>query len=349
METLPALVGDPFKTVPEDFRMHLVNGSGGARMALICAGSTGAFNVGGKKEKFDSMAATSGSGLPTGMFAANVPQAEIVGRTIECDFKTLLPKVGSVKELLRDVGRREIHREASLQDGLFDTAPLGEAAVRNIGPVLPEPFWVPACAEGYIILFTWKGVFELTPDGRVNIVQSEPAPTDIAIRATATMPFLMKPLIWKKRCLMDGALSVYGGCPTGIAKHHFGAKDENIIAVRPEPPKGRVDRVLSLVGLHRDELVKGFGKHLIGNHETDKLLDHEGGLVIEPSCDELGTFDFHPTKDQKRRVILNGFTATRDKRAQAGHYTKAEIDELVRAGKDWDSFCSYIGLPQTTG
>ncbi len=88
------------------------------------------------------------------MFAANVPQAEIVGRTIECDIRHLLPKVGNVKRLLRDLGRRELRRESSLQDGLYDTAPLGQAAVRNIGAFLPEPFWVPACAEGDVILYT---------------------------------------------------------------------------------------------------------------------------------------------------------------------------------------------------
>ena len=315
-------------------------------MALICAGSSSAFNVSGVKEKFASIGANSGSGLVTGMFAAGVPQAEIVGRTMDCDIKALLPKVGSIKRLMRDLGRRELHRAESVQDGYYDTVPLGEAALRNIGPVLPEPFWVPACAEGYIILFTWKGTFELAPDGRVNIISSEPAPSDIAIRATATMPVLMIPTFWKDRCLMDGALSVYGSCPTGIAKLFFGAKDEAIIACRPAPSDMRVDRVLSLVGLKRDAIIKRFGQHLIGNHE--KLLEHSGGLMIEPSCDELTTFDFNPTAEQKQRLILNGFNETAKKRAEAGHYTQAQIHEVGRAGKDWDSFCSFIGMPKST-
>ncbi len=109
---------------------------------------------------------------------------------------------------------------------------------------------------------------------------------------------------------MDGALSVYGGCPTGIARHFFGAKDDSIISCRPAPTNKRVDRVLSLVGLQRDALLKSFGRHLIGNHETNKLLEHKGGLLIQPPCDELTTFDFDPSKEQKRRLILNGFNET---------------------------------------
>jgi len=154
------------------------------------------------------------------------------------------------------------------------------------------------------------------------VISKKPAPVGLAIRATSAIPGVIDAVPYRGCYLFDGALSIDGRTPIGLAKRHHGAVAERTVAVdvgeNPESQTwlGRVFFAL-------------FWRFICGNHcpaEGEYPIRSEGTVLVKPQP-PIRALQFKLRADEKCAALMSGFSAGVLALEKAGVLTDARLAE----------------------
>ncbi|MBS2010296.1 MAG: patatin-like phospholipase family protein [Cyanobacteria bacterium SZAS TMP-1] len=167
--------------------------------------------------------------------------------------------------------------------GLYNTHKLG-AFIDERVKAWPENYWTMAYSprDEAQVIFSNKGVQMRYRDGRVEEVDSVPAPIGLAIRATCAVPGFFDSIQFVSSSgrtieLFDGFLSWDGYCPAPFVEEFFGVERRAIVAC-----------------------------DVIRYKTPNRLLD-KGYLAVLTPNPPFPAHTFHPTRDQKQAGLTEAF------------------------------------------
>jgi predicted acylesterase/phospholipase RssA len=305
--------------------LHLVCGSGGTRAFLTGAGAILACDTAGVT-KWNSIGGVSGGSIISALYAGGMPAPQLVEEVISYDFSTLFRQTNTLYKLIRsNLPRRPKTLEHhAIREGIMSSAGLGAVIDKHV-PDWPENFWTMAVTGKYHILFTAHGVFQIHK-GRSVRISDKPAPLGVAIRASCAVPGILESIEFLGRHLFDGALSDYGDCPTGIARQHFLAPADKIVACDVSGVMTRQRRALFALG------------RLISGRISQKMHrgSRAGEIFIAPKVEHLGgSLEFTLTREQKEAAVLSGFSAAVDQLSKSGMLTGEKLTLCLQAAKSY--------------
>lgn len=305
--------------------LHLVCGSGGTRAFLTGAGAILACDTAGVK-KWDSIGGVSGGSIISALYAGGMSAPQLVEEVIGYDFATLFSKTGTLYGMIRShlPRRPKTLERRAIREGIMKSDGLGAIIDQHV-PDWPENFWTMAVSGKYQILFTAQGVFQVH-NGRTTRISDRPAPLGLAIRASCAVPGILESIEFLGRHLFDGALSDYGDCPIGIAKRHFMAPANKIVACDVSGGMTRQRRALFALG------------RLISGRISQKLnVDTRAGeIFIAPKVAHLGgSLEFTLTREQKEAAVLSGFSAAVDQLSSSGVLSGEKLTLCQEASKSY--------------
>jgi len=246
---------------------------------------------------------------------------------LEYDFERLLPKIHSSLSVMKSVVRSQWSGEP-LRDGMRDSAPMGYRIAKHV------PDWplcvktIATCGENEIV-FTAEGVYEYSPNQIRRVISDEAAPVELAVRATATVPFHMIPTEYKGRVLTDGALNRHSRCPTTLATMHDGTKVEDIIGLVPAKGDSQQNRWLMNVG-----------RFLAHNHQPE--LEQHAALIVKPVTVKVRTLDFSIPRAKKELAVLAGFHSMLQGLCDIDFLSRADADKLVAKTQTVDGLREWL-------
>lgn len=293
-------------TSPSD--LHLVLGSGGTRAFLTGAGTILACEVAGVKS-WKSIGGVSGGAIISALYAGGLNAAALLKEVIGYDFATLFRQTGSFYDMIRSrLPRRPKNMvRRAIRDGIMKSDGLGAIIDKHVSG-WPANFWTMAVSGKYQFLFTADGVFQIDGDQSMRI-SDVPAPLGLAIRASCAVPGIMEAIEFYGHHLFDGALSDWGDCPTGIARRHFQAPANKIVACDSSGGMTHQRRAWFVLG----RLISGrFSPRLHAESRADEIF-------IVPRVEHLAdALQFSLSREQKEAAVLAGFSATVDRLARSG-------------------------------
>lgn len=305
---------------------HLVFGSGGTRAFLNGAGATFACNLAGISN-WQSIGGVSGGSIPALLVAAGVPPHEIVRHAVATDFTELLKQTDTFQNMVR---RRLFRRGPQrLRHGIVNSEGLGSHLERHV-QVWPEKFWTMAVAGRRQYVFTADGVF-VYRRGKCHRISDKPAPIGLAIRASCAVPGIIEAIEFMGHVLFDGALSRYGACPTEMAKHHFGAEIDDIIAVD----------LVRRAGTRRDRFIEMIARTLSGTlrqKPSSTPFVPEAGVVIRTQMETFNSLDFTISTERKQSAVLAGFRETCKQLWSSGQLSDIRMASLLSRSEQWEQF-----------
>lgn len=311
--------------VPE---FELAVSSGGSTSVLAGAGTVAACALAGIY-KFRRIYGVSGGAIFGSIAATGMSAREVLRLTIATDFsknvsledgvykgvKESLQKswcrTGKVGELNGPLDPELVEWHSS---GILGSQKIGEFVKKESEKAgitgWPEPFCTMATRkDGSQVVFNKDGVFLCEPGGSCQQLDDKPAPLDVAVRGSATIPGIIASIEYKGMRLYDGGLSRDGLCPVGLFIRHFDANPRKIIACRVgednlKPVSGRIHR---------------FARWVWQVH-TDFHWGPETAGVIEfrPEIEHVHTLKFNLSRDEKWLAILIAFEAAAAKLALEG-------------------------------
>lgn len=321
--------------------VHLIYGPGGPRAFLTGLGTTFALRLSGLTE-WSTIGGVSGGSMPALFTAAGLNPIEIVEKLMALDFRQLMRASESGADKMFEHAADEngiLPRSKGfiarlLQRNAMHSDMLGEA-IESVVKTWPENFWTLAMSETSHVLFTSVGVYEYDFDGTMRVLSSEPAPVGLAIRATCAIPGLLEPVQYKGRMLFDGSLSPFGSCPVGFVRKHFFAESDTIV---------KCMAVGSSSGT-RERWLVNLGRRLLCHQKADKeMMAHQADINIQPFTDELHTFRFKLTEEQKRGGLLAGFNAAVNELAR--HAVAFQDRFELKIPAPCRDFAELLGLAQ---
>lgn len=283
---------------------HLVFSCGGSRTII----ASGMVNLllefyGIRATNWISRGGVSGGAIVQAIASVLSP-AEVLEMVLHQDFGSMVPaRTSKTFQYVRAfLGKERCHGESLPAEGLFDSEPLGEFIDRLV-PSWPEGLWILAMDQDFVpIVFTRNGVFEWRSDRRplFEPVVAEPVSVGLAVRASCSVPMLFTPprlvIGGRERRLYDGAFSVFGLCPVGVAMKMWHARPKEILAV----DVGR-DPALSdgWVGMVR----KAYKRWYRVPFDPSWPVDAEGVFRLEPFL-SITSLKLHLPLAEKWRALL---------------------------------------------
>ncbi len=288
--------------------LHLVLGSGGTRAFLTGAGTILACEVAGVKN-WKSIGGVSGGAIISALYAGGLNAAALLKEVIGYDFATLFHQTSTFYDMFRSqLPRRPKNMvRRAIREGIMKSDGLGAIIDKHVSD-WPANFWTMAVSGRYQFLFTADGVFQIEGEQTVRI-SDVPAPLGLAIRASCAVPGIMEAIEFAGHHLFDGALSDWGDCPTGIARRHFMAPANKIVACDSSGGMTHQRRAWFLLG----RLITGrFSHKLNAESRADEIF-------IVPRVEHLAdALQFSLSRDQKEAAVLAGFSATVERLAKSG-------------------------------
>lgn len=293
--------------------LHYAVGSGG--VVAICAGiaGLGALSLAGVDE-LESLMGASGGAIPASLRAMGYSATELMHMGLEEDFGKHISIKGGVFESVTEI-RRSLSRltrlaqsssrtepleadESWSSSGIFGTSKLGKfiqckADAKGLANSWPKNFCtVATLKDGSLLVFRADGIFLIRwIAGRSSCKQlsKEPAPLQLAIRASCAIPGVMTAIDYMGMLLFDGALSRDGLCPVGFMIRHFGVKAEDIVACRVGEDAshyiyGRTQRTIRRIWMVHPDY--HWGSETTGATEFRPPIDHIHSLKFQLSRDE---------------------------------------------------------------
>lgn len=292
-----------------DGRRSLIVSSGGSRAILGGTGTILACHFAGIAG-WQTIGGVSGGSIPAIMLAAGATPAQLVERALTCDFGDLVkfdasPVQKLVAFLLKDFNETQLVQPSV---GIMDTEKLGAFIETHVSE-WPKNFWTMAVAGDSQIVFRADGVFEYDAAGREHILSTTPMPVGMAIRATCTVPGMIRSLQYQGRYLFDGALSKDGLCPVAVPIRHLGVEPATIVAacLGEEFSAGFLG---SLRGLWR----------ILWSVPQEPKWGPEARpvLAVHPKIRHIHALKFQLSLDEKWLAIALGFEAGLKSLAKAG-------------------------------
>ncbi|RTL43065.1 MAG: hypothetical protein EKK48_09185 [Candidatus Melainabacteria bacterium] len=317
-------------------QIHLVCSSGGSRAILGSAGAIAAIEQAGLKE-FVSIGGISGGSIPTAMFAAGLGGVETLRLAVDIDFSSMLTRHGSIGRILLAYIMQGRLAQTRPRKGVMSSEKLGVYLDEKV-PVWPDRYWTMAVQGDNKIFFTKDGVFELTPQGKRNVLSSKPAPLGLAVRASCAVPGIISAVPYKGRFLFDGALTREGRCPIALPIEHMSALPENIIGVDAGDDDSKwSQRLTRLWGLL-------CGGNCVPHIEEKVLTEDDVAVLIKPDLGFFRSLQFTLTRDQKWRAVMAGYVAAVQQLARAGVLDGEQLEMMmvvVSAFQRIESMCKF--------
>ena len=317
-------------------QIHLVCSSGGSRAILGSAGAIAAIDQAGLKD-FVSIGGISGGSIPTAMYAAGLGSTETLHLAVDIDFSSMLTRHGSILHILFAYFMQGRFAQTRPRKGVMSSEKLGVYLDEKV-PEWPDRYWTMAVQGDNKILFTQDGVFELTPDGKRNVLSNKPAPLGLAVRASCAVPGIISAVPYKGRFLFDGALTREGRCPIAIPIAHKSALPENIIAVDAGDDDSKMSqRVTRLWGIL-------CGGNCVPHLEERVLTEKDVAVLIKPDLGFFRSLQFTLTRDQKWRAVMAGYVATVKQLKKARLLEGEQLEKMqvvVSAFQRIESMCKF--------
>jgi predicted acylesterase/phospholipase RssA len=317
-------------------QIHLVCSSGGSRAILGSAGAIAALDQAGLKD-FVSIGGISGGSIPTAMFAAGLGSTETLRLAVDIDFSSMLTRHGSIARILLAYMMQGRLAQTRPRKGVMSSEKLGVYLDEKV-PVWPDRYWTMAVQGENKIYFTQDGVFELTPDGKRNVLSNKPAPLGLAVRASCAVPGIISAVPYKGRFLFDGALTREGRCPIALPIAHKGALPENIIAVDAGDDDSKMSqRITRLWGIL-------CGGNCVPHVEEKVLTEKDVAVLIKPDLGFFRSLQFTLTRDQKWRAVMAGYVATVKQLKKAKLLEGEQLEKMqvvVSAFQRIESMCKF--------
>lgn len=294
---------------------ELAVSSGGATAVLAAAGTILACDVAGIR-RFRRVYGVSGGAIFGAVVATGISSQQTLHMVMETNFSEHVTINDGIWKALRKSIRRlqnfpraypgNIFRQSHSEwnsTGLLGSAKLGRYVRHRMQDqglgVWPEPFCTMATTkDGSQVIFNKDGVYLNSIDGSFSQLADKPVPVELAVRASATIPFIIAAVEYKGLMLFDGALSRDGLCPVGLFIRHFDANPRKIIACRVgednlKPVSGRVHRLARwLWRVHPDY------------HWGPETA---GVIEFRPEIEHVHSLKFHLTRDEKWLAVLISF------------------------------------------
>jgi predicted acylesterase/phospholipase RssA len=303
------------------FAMNLVCGAGGSRAILGSSGAILACHFAGISD-WRTVGGASGGSIPTVLLAAGYSPKDIAHYCLDIDYSALLTRHGGILKVVSAYFFKDtFYRLARPKHGLFGSEKVGEF-IDALVPEWPDNFWTVAVSGSSQLLFTKDGVTEYRLDGSRCKISDKPAPVGLAIRATSAIPGVIDAVKFNNCYLFDGALSVDGRTPIGLAKRHYGAVPERVVAVDVgENPESQT--FLGRVFFNM------FWRFICGRHcpaEGEYPVRSEGTVLVKPNP-EIRALQFQLRADDKCSALMSGFSAGVIALEKAGVLTDSRLEE----------------------
>lgn len=315
---------------------HLICSSGGSRAILGGAGAILALEQAGFDD-WETIGGISGGSVPTALKAGGHSAKTTLRLAIDIDFSSKLTRHGSIQRVLLAYFMQGRAEKTRPRHGVLSSEKLG-AYIDTMVPEWPKGFWTMAVVGKNQILFTDKGVYEITPEGEVTVLSNKPAPMGLAVRATCAVPGVISAVPYKGRFLFDGALSADGGCPVIIPQNHFGAQPHNVVACDVGGDSSKAsERLLKLWGLL-------CGGDCVPEPLKKELIEEDVALLIKPRLTNFRSLQFSLTRDQKWQAVMAGYVATVEQLKKAGLIKGEQLKEMTNichAFKRIDLMCKF--------
>lgn len=301
--------------------------SGGATSVLAGTGTFLACHLAGIR-KFRRIGGVSGGAIFSSIASSGITCKNLLHLTLDTDFgKHVSVQDGVLKAIRKGYRRlrqgrfsrfagkafRKDHEEWTAT-GLLGSNGIGEFILRNARAHgitgWPESFWTMATArDGAQVVFNKDGIFKICTDGKFCQLSDQPAPLDMAVRASATIPGIITATSYKGMMLFDGGLSRDGLCPVGSQIRNFGADPKKIIACRVgedslSPVSGAVHRAVRRIWQVHPDFHWG--------PET------AGVIEFRPPIEHVHSLKFDLSRDEKWLAILVSFEAAAARLALEG-------------------------------
>lgn len=316
--------------------LHWVFSAGGSRAILGGAGAIVAIEQ--AELEWVSIGGVSGGSIPAVMYAAGFTAKETLRMALDIDFSSKLTRHGSILQILFAYFMQGRFERTRPRKGVLSSEKLGEYIEQLISERIgqnseklanwPKGYWTMASVGNNRILFTDRGVFEITPDGVINVLCDKPGPLGIAIRGTAAVPGIISAVHWKGRYLFDGALTPDGRCPIEIPIAHMGASEPTVIAVDVGDDGSKLaDYVLKFWSII-------CGGDCVPDFKEKELTSHNGMVVIAPELTQFRSLQFTLTRDQKWQAVMVSYISAVDALKKSGHLTGqklADAEAIVAA------------------
>lgn len=315
--------------------LDLVLGAGGSRAILASTGVVLACHQAGL-DRWRTISGASGGSIPAVMLAGGMHPTEIVRNVIDIDFVSqLTPRVSMVRVWWAFFKKNCLWKRRANR-GVLSSEKLGGFIEKHV-PCWPDNFWTVAVAGKRSLLFCAEGVYEMLPDGGLNLIAKEPAPLGLAIRATCAVPGIIDGVKYNGEFLLDGALSV-GRCPTLLAKRHLNAQPGGIVAC----DVGEED---ASPGNREHWFWRALRWVVCGSCcDPEPALPTEaaGVVLVEPPPAKIQTLDLRLSPDQKWEVIMSGFVAAVKELAKHGLLTGQRLTDAERIVVEYQLIQSSI-------
>lgn len=317
-------------TPPRHETLHLTGSSGGVRAILASCGVLLASELAGIKYK--TTGGISGSALTYFTYAKTRSAVKCLEMALSIDYESLIEtKRGNWLKVVLDLAKNRhlkralnVARKALKLPGVVDTESKKLRPVRGVysteklGQFIhkmavnsngveewPDNFWTSAVTEDSEVFFTAHGVFIVTADGTLRILDRRPAPVSVAILATCAIPGIMNSQKYKGLDLYDGFLGKGGRCPIEVPLRIFGAKHRDIVASDVGDDNHRTSRRLSRVWRWM------CGDQCLPDRDADLPTFVRNGdpvIHIDMDIDHIRTLDFDLTLDQKWKAVMEAFS-----------------------------------------
>ena len=341
-------------TYAEDAEYELAVSSGGATAVLAGAGAYAACSLAGVT-KFRRILGASGGAIFGSVISCGLNAREALHLTVETRFSdhvtfadgiwlSLKRQLGCLRRLpagYPGAASKTEHVEWP-STGLMGTRKLSKYLnkVKDEYSVKgwPAPYVTMATTkDGSQVIFCREGVFLNPVKGDMEQISDEPAPLDVAVRASATIPMVLAAIEYKGMMLFDGSLSRDGLCPVGALIREFGADPRKIIACRVgedtlKPISGRLSR---------------FARKAWQVHPEYHWGPETAGVIeFRPDIEHVHSLKFHLTRDEKWLAILVSFEAACARLALEGILHGAALDKARSIFKEIGYWRDYVPAEQ---
>lgn len=337
MTTNPKIVASDTAPPLARDNLNLVGGGGGSRAILAIAGMIWALAK-ADITKWRSIGGISGGALATIMVATGMKAADIVSLAIELDFASKLTRHGNIFQLFLALALKERYETTRPIKSVFSSEKVAEWVDERVSS-WPDKYWNMSVHKDKQILFTPKGVYRLSYDGKVERLSDKPARVSDAMRGSIAIPGIIRPHYWQGKFLVDGALSWDGLTPVNVVLRHLAADPKATIAChvgeRKLPPlKAKLKRSW--------KRATGGGLPWSDDERDPSRFAQDGVMLIVPELNKFGSLKFKLSTEEKWEAIISAFNSTVTKLEEHGWIDKEKSAELRALAGDQRRFIEDV-------
>ncbi|HEY9786066.1 MAG TPA: patatin-like phospholipase family protein [Candidatus Obscuribacterales bacterium] len=329
--------------------VSILSGPGGTRVILASSIMYALFDWAGLR--VDRVAGVSGGAPGAALYAHGIRGKELVKLALDLDFGSMVSYHLSAAELIAAVrhGWRQWRAGKLPHTAVLSTVPLGQTIKGYTQGAWPSRFWTVAITQEGRLILTADGIWEVTWSGCVRQLSDQPAPLDVAIAATTSIPGIMHgvPLKLGDRELMlfDGGISAdwpsldsHRDCSADIAFALCGRHRLFVFDVGPD---------LSRMG----RIIAGLRHKFVSTppipSTPDWVLKDDLVTVIDCPVGDVHTLKLGPSRDFKWTIIMKGFDATVAALQQAGLLKPDKVLAARKIRERYEEIASRLREVQT--